>query len=1066
VTDTANPTAANVHAGRPVTRGGLTNLATTLTVAVALLMATVAAPGTAMAVPACTAADVTAADPGCPGDASPCQITQVFEVGDGCTLDFGGRAVTLTKTGGIEMPELVVEITAGSFTVAGGATIDGQGSQGGELTVTTTGDIAVEQSIGGSGILMGGLNFGGLVTLSAGGNIIIDGAVRTSRLGPNAAGGSISLAAGGDIVTGSQSSIDPRGAPQVGGGDLFLNAAGRIELGNLVDVGGETGVLMADAGSGLTVNANLLANGSGSGGDAGEIALRADGDVEINGQVQCKGSSGGGFGGEVNVYSMRGDVIVRSEISAKSGAPDGDAGLIDIATDEREGGSIDIRAPGGVLDAEGNGIESSGGTITIDAGLDVTVGGRILAAGGETGGDIEVTAGRHVTVKEKIDAVGRSADSLAGTVTIDAGASTSGNVDIQSEIDVSAGGCSVLCSTAGDVDISACDLRVGVSGSIDATAPGNGGKGGSTELVARRQLRIDGPVDARATNAGVNVIRHPASKPPIISPGRVLPLPQVSACADCAEDSCKKAFCERLCDCGDGHVDPFEKCDGAGTCMGEEVCGAPGTAAECVCILTCGNGMLDPGEQCDGTNFGGGTCELLGFPGGDLTCRGDCTIDTSACDPITCGDGTIGEGEVCEPDDLDGRTCELLGFGGGTLGCDPGCAAFDDSGCAVGACGDGVRCFNAACTTGPGGGPETCDDGNMNDADGCRNDCSLAACGDGAVCTQPDCSSGSNNGPEQCDDGNASNADACLSDCTEAACGDRLVCSAAGCTSGPAGGPEECDGGACCLSDCAVRPCNGTGACIPGFLCCPAGANCGDGNPCTTDGCNPGTGCTHAANQDACDDGDPCTVNDACGGGSCQPGAPLDCSDGNPCTVDRCDPSSGCVSALDFDACPVATVAGRKITLKTKASNAKKNTLTLSLKGQFAPPNPAEVPTIAGASLRVRDAAGQDVTFDLPAGSWKAKGSKFSYKDAKGRNGACTKAVFKAGKSIQAICKGERIRLGPSLLEPVQVILRTGNTFYCGAFGGKVSKNGDGTFIAKGAEAPGECAVALQLPLQ
>jgi hypothetical protein len=207
-------------------------------------------------------------------------------------------------------------------------------------------------------------------------------------------------------------------------------------------------------------------------------------------------------------------------------------------------------------------------------------------------------------------------------------------------------------------------------------------------------------------------------------------------------------------------------------------------------------------------------------------------------------------------------------------------------------------------------------------------------------------------------------------------------------------------------------------------------------------------------------------VNDVCAGGSCRPGTPLACDDGNPCTADACDPSLGCVRSPDFNACPVATVAGKKITLKTKASNTKKNTLTLSLKGQFAAPSPEEVPTIAGASLRIRDAAGQDVTFNLPSGSWKAKGSKFTYKDGRGRNGPCKKAVFKAGKSIQATCKGEAIQLGPSLLEPVLIILRTGNSFYCGAFGGEVSQNGDGIFIAKGAEAPGECAAALDLPPQ
>jgi hypothetical protein len=1030
-----------------------------------LLAATIAAHGKAMAVPACTAADIIAADPGCPGGASPCEITKVFEVGDGCTLDFGSRAVTLAKTGGIQMAQFVVEIRAGSFTVAGGASVDGQGFQGGNLTVKTTGDIVVEPGPGNTGILMGGLDVGGSVTLMAGGNVVVDGAVKANRLGPEAFGGKISLAAGGDIVTGAQSVIDPRGGPQEGGAELFLTAGGRIDIGSVVDIGGDS-VLMADAGSALMVGANLLANGGGDGGDAGDIFLRAGGDLEINGQIQCRGSSlgiGGGSGGEIGIDSMRGDVFIRSEVTTRSGAPDGDGGAVLIATDEDEGGSIEVSAPGGLLNAMGNGTESNAGEIRVGAGLDVTLGGRILASGGDSGGEITVTAGRHVTVNDEIDASARSAGGLAGTVGISAGDAMSGDVTIQGKIDVSGGACSVVCGAAGDVDVSACDLGIGFQGSIDATAPGIRGTGGSIFLVARRQLRIDGAIDATGATGGVNQFQHPQFVPPVIAPGRVLPAPLLSACADCA--GVCAPFCTRLCDCGDDDVDPFEECDGSGSCASGAACGAPGSMFECTCLLTCGDGVLDPWEECEGTNFGGETCEMLRFPGGNLTCSDDCTIDTSTCDPSVCGDGTIGAGEVCEPEDLDGRTCELLGFGGGTLACAPGCTAFDDSGCVIGACGDGVHCFNAACTTGPGGGRESCDDGNTDDGDACRNDCSLAFCGDGVVCTQPDCSSGSGNGPEQCDDGNASDTDACR-DCTEAACGDRLVCSGAGCTSGPANGPEECDGGACCLSDCAARRCNGTGACVPGFLCCPAGANCSDGNPCTTDGCNPGTGCTHVANQDACDDGNPCTVNDACSGGSCRPGAPLECDDGNPCTVDRCDPSHGCVSTLDFDACPVATVAGRKLTLKTKASNAQKNTLTLSLKGRFAPPAAAEVPTIAGASLRIRDAVGQDVTFDLPARSWKAKGSKFSYKDGKGQNGACTKAVFKAGKSIQATCKGERVRLGPSLLEPVQVILRTGNTFYCTAFGGKVSKNGDGTFIAKGAEAPAECAVALELPRQ
>ncbi|HMV65928.1 MAG TPA: DUF4215 domain-containing protein [Myxococcota bacterium] len=66
----------------------------------------------------------------------------------------------------------------------------------------------------------------------------------------------------------------------------------------------------------------------------------------------------------------------------------------------------------------------------------------------------------------------------------------------------------------------------------------------------------------------------------------------------------------------------------------------------------------------------------------------------------------------------------------------------------VGECGDGVR--------GPG---EQCDDGNLLNNDGCRNDCLLPVCGDGVVQMG-----------ETCDDGNSSYADACAPTCEPAGC--------------------------------------------------------------------------------------------------------------------------------------------------------------------------------------------------------------------------------------------------------------------------------------------------------
>jgi N-acetylneuraminic acid mutarotase len=63
-------------------------------------------------------------------------------------------------------------------------------------------------------------------------------------------------------------------------------------------------------------------------------------------------------------------------------------------------------------------------------------------------------------------------------------------------------------------------------------------------------------------------------------------------------------------------------------------------------------------------------------------------------------------------------------------------------------------------------------------------------------------------------------------------------------------------------------------ACRVGGVCaggaCDATAiDCDDHNACTTDGCNPATGCIHLKNSIACDDGNECTTDDACRDGSC-----------------------------------------------------------------------------------------------------------------------------------------------------------------------------------------------------
>jgi hypothetical protein len=79
---------------------------------------------------------------------------------------------------------------------------------------------------------------------------------------------------------------------------------------------------------------------------------------------------------------------------------------------------------------------------------------------------------------------------------------------------------------------------------------------------------------------------------------------------------------------------------------------------------------------------------------------------------------------------------------------------------------------------------------------------------------------------------------------------------------------------------------------------CALPEDCDDGNPCTDDLCV-GNVCTNENNTAPCDDGDACTLDDACSGGSCVAGGPLDADEdgfvSDLCDGDDCDDSDPAV---------------------------------------------------------------------------------------------------------------------------------------------------------------------------
>jgi len=146
------------------------------------------------------------------------------------------------------------------------------------------------------------------------------------------------------------------------------------------------------------------------------------------------------------------------------------------------------------------------------------------------------------------------------------------------------------------------------------------------------------------------------------------------------------------------------------------------------------------------------------------------------CVPATCGDGFVTGTEECDDGNMeDGDGCQSSCFPGCIAGEADGCPSTE---CSVGSC-DLGRCLSEPVADGT-----TCTDGV------CR----------GGVCTDPLCGNGSVDGEEACDDGNRIDGDGCDNDCSPSCegdddCRDGILCN----------GAESCEatsdgGGRICVS--------------------------------------------------------------------------------------------------------------------------------------------------------------------------------------------------------------------------------------------------------------------------
>lgn len=229
------------------------------------------------------------------------------------------------------------------------------------------------------------------------------------------------------------------------------------------------------------------------------------------------------------------------------------------------------------------------------------------------------------------------------------------------------------------------------------------------------------------------------------------------------------------------------------------------------------------------------------------------------------------------------------------LACDPALTCERDGVCVEGAC----LAAGGVCP------PEDvceawlldCDDEDDCTADscepyvGCVNEpagecCDASDCADdGDPCTTATCDAG------LCGDADAADGTPCDADAN--ACTDDDSCQSGTCTAGAA---LDCDDGDACTTD----SCNPATGCVNTAIagCCDSAADCpATGNACTTATCNGNVcGTTPVSNGTPCDaDGSQCTDQDSCQSGTCTAGAPLQCAPDTTCTTTTCQPTQGCV---------------------------------------------------------------------------------------------------------------------------------------------------------------------------
>lgn len=388
---------------------------------------------------------------------------------------------------------------------------------------------------------------------------------------------------------------------------------------------------------------------------------------------------------------------------------------------------------------------------------------------------------------------------------------------------------------------------------------------------------------------------------------------------ECVQRTCVGVSCPEGQRCANGYCYP-ENCTEVG-CFGEgEVC-VDGVCQRISCLgvdclegYRCANGWCYPADcfEEDCSDFGEvcyeGKCVPADCAG--VVCPPEQRCAHGECFPEECEDLTCEADEVC----YDGQ-CVNWNCVGINCPAEHNCV---DGECVQVHCPEPCTMDNQCDTADCGGVEMTClfDEGlgspawgaqgrTCSDGDACTVDdaCDQGVCGGtGLVCDEP---------PADICEGDVAVTYPSVGECQGGEClypESRETCPG-GCVDGHCEG-NPCDGIVCdshehcesgnCVCDDGWADCQGaTPGCETELWtlenCTGCGDACEDGNPCTTDVCDPAEGCKYTNNILPCDDGEPCSHDDTCSGGTCS-GTPITCDDDPTfCGADRsCNGTSSC----------------------------------------------------------------------------------------------------------------------------------------------------------------------------